>query len=593
MKKHSTKRALLASVLALCMCFTMLVGTTFAWFTDTASSEGNVIKTGTLKIGFDKWDGTAWVDATAKDADGNSAIFNYDKWEPGYTQIVNLRVTNLGNLAIAWKAAITTEKNLSILADVIYVYVKSDDTSDTVRPYLDTLTVASDLDALADAGEFTKFTLRDFVENFTALTKGTLKEGQESYLGLVLQMDPDAGNEYQGLDLGGKFDITILATQAAYESDSNGNQYDAGAEYPVVLSGYVPVVDGQSSYEIKLKNPAGGYNGSVLIPAGAVVDGATGVSASVIETTLDDRIAVGANKGATTLEIKVNGLRDDNAENVKVQLTIEEGLTNLILYHENSILPEGDYTYNPNNGELEINTTNFSPFTYVYDANGEYEAPETDGLEPPKATVVYYPEWVNTEIEWGDYGQWAPTEGLDATLDAAFVFTCPELSEEVYEAYKNWYCDFYVSLDRDLGANEIFLGGQYDTWLVGFHNGDMTLEANTEIGLLGTALSGGKSNWTYEMVADFVEVFTCGVGDAQNKLDGATFTVKLRLTNPEDETETYDVNVVTHTFGGNSVIDGVTVVTTAEGLQDAINNGDGNISLGGDIDLGNGGIVIP
>ena len=83
----------------------------------------------------------------------------------------------------------------------------------------------------------------------------------------------------------------------------------------------------------------------------------------------------------------------------------------------------------------------------------------------------------------------------------------------------------------------------------------------------------------------FVGEFTCGVGDVADALEGATFTVKLRLTNPENEAEYYDVNVVTHTFGGNSVIDGTTVVTTADGLQDAFENGSGNIELGGDIDL--------
>ena len=33
-----TKRALLASVIAILICFTMLIGTTFAWFTDSVES---------------------------------------------------------------------------------------------------------------------------------------------------------------------------------------------------------------------------------------------------------------------------------------------------------------------------------------------------------------------------------------------------------------------------------------------------------------------------------------------------------------------------------------------------------------------------
>ena len=49
-KKKQTKRALLSSIVSLILCFTMLLGTTFAWFTDTASTGRNVIKSGNLDI---------------------------------------------------------------------------------------------------------------------------------------------------------------------------------------------------------------------------------------------------------------------------------------------------------------------------------------------------------------------------------------------------------------------------------------------------------------------------------------------------------------------------------------------------------------
>ena len=48
--KRATKRALLTSVMALAMCVVMLVGTTFAWFTDTASTNVNRIVSGNLKV---------------------------------------------------------------------------------------------------------------------------------------------------------------------------------------------------------------------------------------------------------------------------------------------------------------------------------------------------------------------------------------------------------------------------------------------------------------------------------------------------------------------------------------------------------------
>jgi len=50
MKKNATKSALLMSVMSLMLCFTMLLGTTFAWFTDNAASTNNVIKAGNLDV---------------------------------------------------------------------------------------------------------------------------------------------------------------------------------------------------------------------------------------------------------------------------------------------------------------------------------------------------------------------------------------------------------------------------------------------------------------------------------------------------------------------------------------------------------------
>ena len=227
-KQKTLKKSLLSSIVALFVCFAMLLGTTFAWFTDSVTSKSNVIKSGTLEIALEKWDDEQndWVDASA------TPIFNYVNWEPGYTEIVNLRVVNLGSLALKWEATITTEKELSKLADAINVYVRSDDQNDTVRDYINGITDRTQFATLANELQFKAFTLRYFIENVSAMTKGTLVPEQESYLGIVLQMDPNAGNEYQGLDLGGMFDLTILATQATYETDGLGNEkYDENANY--------------------------------------------------------------------------------------------------------------------------------------------------------------------------------------------------------------------------------------------------------------------------------------------------------------------------------------------------------------------------
>ena len=217
-KQKSTKRALLLSALSLLMCVSMLIGSTFAWFTDSVTSAGNKIQAGTLKIDLellDKEDGWESI------KESQAPIFNYDLWEPGYTDVKILKVENEGTLALKWYAKFVSENELTILANVIDVYVK---------PSATELTYPADrnLDGYTKVG-----TVAEFVNTIETTTYGNLmpidQEGSVAYLGIALKMQETAGNEYQGLPLG-VFDIQILATQLAYESDSFDDQYDAGLE---------------------------------------------------------------------------------------------------------------------------------------------------------------------------------------------------------------------------------------------------------------------------------------------------------------------------------------------------------------------------
>ena len=98
----STKRALLTSVLALLMCVTMLVGATFAWFTDTASTEVNKIQAGNLDLEV-QYRTTA--DGEWKTLDKATDLFGAEDtlFEPGHTRVVELKITNAGTLALKYK----------------------------------------------------------------------------------------------------------------------------------------------------------------------------------------------------------------------------------------------------------------------------------------------------------------------------------------------------------------------------------------------------------------------------------------------------------------------------------------------------------
>lgn len=212
----STKRALLTSVLALLMCVTMLVGATFAWFTDTASTGVNKIVSGNLKvdiIGANSDSHIEKLDFTkATGAEGENLL-----WEPGCRYLTEgFRIANNGNLALKWKAEInkdnitdgkvegsTIAKDGKSLLDVIdfYVVTSTDENADAVA-----------------------------IENFT----GNLAKGAKSGVYYIKGvMKTTAGNDYQDLTLDG-ITITVYATQDTVENDSFDNQYDKDAQYPDV-----------------------------------------------------------------------------------------------------------------------------------------------------------------------------------------------------------------------------------------------------------------------------------------------------------------------------------------------------------------------
>ncbi len=220
-KTKSTKRALLMSGLALVMCVSMLIGSTFAWFTDSVTSAGNKIVSGNLNIDMSVMDENGTYQSVKENSD---AIFDYTLWEPGYTVWKNIKVSTTGNLALKYEMNIVLNGERSILADVIDVYYAA---SEIAKP------ADGSLDGLTRLG-----TMSEVLDGATgALIKDTLIPDQnntEDYATIVLKMQELADNDYKDKTIG-EFDIKLFATQLAYEEDSFGDQYDANA--PVAWTG--------------------------------------------------------------------------------------------------------------------------------------------------------------------------------------------------------------------------------------------------------------------------------------------------------------------------------------------------------------------
>lgn len=219
---------LLALALVLLISVGTIAGSTIAWFTDTVTSANNVITAGDLKAEMAYKDKNAdpWKDAS------EGAIFNYNLWEPGFTQLKHVQLKNAGNLAFKFQlniiptvAAAEGETNL---ADVIEVYVQKD-ASDAAP------TSIADLHSKTPAG-----TISDLMNDPDGAAHGVLLPAGKTADGIptetvemwiALHMKEEAGNEYQGLSVGDGFSVQLLATQYTFEEDSFGNQYDAEATY--------------------------------------------------------------------------------------------------------------------------------------------------------------------------------------------------------------------------------------------------------------------------------------------------------------------------------------------------------------------------
>lgn len=214
--KKSTKRALLVSAMAMVICFTMLLGTTFAWFTDSEVNTGNVVKSGTLnlEVTYASWEnGTLSAFADAE----TGKIFNYQNWEPGYVDAKQLVINNTGSLDFNYKLQIVGTPS-SDITDVIYVYYFKN--GDAVTR--DTLKTATPL------GTLTAVLGTDFgASSLAALNAG---DSDTETITIVFKMIDTAGNTYQN-KTSGEFSVKVLATQKASESDSIGNDYDNNAEY--------------------------------------------------------------------------------------------------------------------------------------------------------------------------------------------------------------------------------------------------------------------------------------------------------------------------------------------------------------------------
>ena len=352
--KKTTKHALMSSVVALLLCCAMLIGTTFAWFTDTASTAVNKIQAGTLDVQLLDESGNSLEGQTlswqkAAGTPGGEQVL----WEPGCTyRLQPIVIKNNGNLALKYKIVITG--------------IRGD----------------------AKLNEAIEWTIITNTSATTALDEDhSLAAGASDTLTISGQMKESAGNEYQGLSIDG-IGITVIATQDTVEFDSIDDQYDKDALYPVLA----PVLNNTDSIgfasipttETKIAND----KAVSKIPENTAIyedtSGATPITPAaggelqrVLKTTNSSADSVTYDigyyyvNGSSTKAVHKFG---NVVENI---IQLSTGLKEVKVTHNGTAMTEattkadGTYSYDAATGELYIYSSTYSSYTISYKSEHE------------------------------------------------------------------------------------------------------------------------------------------------------------------------------------------------------------------------------
>ena len=373
-KQKSTKRSLLLSALSLLMCLSLFVGSTFAWFTDSVVSGENKIVAGNLDIELEYYDeNDEWTTV-----DGATNLFDETLWEPGHTDVVYLRLKNVGSLALKYKLS------LSVASETPGINVYGDEflLSDYIR-----MGVVEDVQpsfASRDEARAAVTNNNGIIGEGYAAAGEMTKDADDLYMAVVVYMPESVDNKanYRGekvptIDFG----INLVATQLAHEEDSFDDSYDENATYVIatgddmVLSGtdFNTLVTNNGSVElnnVNITNDNVGFENygdatlnNVTIKAGTPGTQAYGYALNVYDdstTELNNVNVESANGG-----IGVVDGADLTFNSGSVSINSKSTSARYLFY----VSGEGS-TLTINGGEFEFNKTQNQKRAYIYASAG-------------------------------------------------------------------------------------------------------------------------------------------------------------------------------------------------------------------------------
>lgn len=378
-KKNITKRSLMLSGLSLLICISMLIGSTFAWFTDSVSSMRNIITAGNLDID---------LLANGQPVDQTTKLFDeVEFWEPGVVVYENLQVVNKGALALKYEMQMIfggeNDFNGHKLSEVLQIAV-----IDKVEAGVDRESVVAAAKASDTCGSLNDFFMSGMLEANTA--------GAEK--GVVIFWEPqgaDIDNLYNvnngqstsdGEPLRIEFGVNLRATQAVSESDSFGNDYDKDAQFPEFKGNFRASVrvgnkvdaDNKLTEDVTI----GKTNGiNAIVPAGTLLkDGVKKLTLTVDTTNRSKNIEMTGGQVSRSLDVHIEGISEENTVPATIDLGVVMPIglkdSSVEIYHVENGTPvkmtavdtltaHNQFVYNADNGEMAVSMATFSEVTAV------------------------------------------------------------------------------------------------------------------------------------------------------------------------------------------------------------------------------------
>ena len=359
-KKYSTKKALISSILILCMCFSMLVGTTFAWFTDTVTSGNNIIASGNIDV--ELYHTNSYI-ANKEKVEGLTDLFTVKEgesflWEPGAVVWENFEVANEGSLALKYRL-------------LLQVLDASETAPESGKTLADVLKVAVIPGGFNGNREDAKQLAYNYSLETFAL-QGNIEAGAASDVyGVVIYWEPSSyDNEYNVVDgMTIKIAINRAATQLSSEEDSFGSDYDVGATPSNTDNAVANIgTDGSASMEVDAAPSTNTNKTNITASAGSF--NSTDKVEVEVETvnSLFDVNAEGGVVASLDVTMTVNGEKTSadltDGKFYTVTTYVSKGLANVSVVYTGT---DGKsqptlVSYNAATGELVFTTTHFSNY---------------------------------------------------------------------------------------------------------------------------------------------------------------------------------------------------------------------------------------